>query len=129
MIHSSRSILDVMSIGEFYRIKKTNFYFQWETIRNYYLKSCRFALCDFLLGIASLFFNPYRICRKRGLVYGETPLVSLHQIATISHLSPNDCWLELGCGRGKGCFWVSQFIGCRTIGIDQVTLFIRLSQT
>ena len=129
MIHSCPLIRASMSIGEFFSVKQANFRFQLETIRLYYRKSWRFALSDLVLGFASLFFNPYRICRKQGFVYGETPPSSLHRIAAFCELTSEDCWLELGSGRGKGCFWVSQFVGCRTIGIEAVSLFVRLSRS
>jgi protein-L-isoaspartate O-methyltransferase len=32
--------------------------------------------------------------------------------------------VELGCGRGRTCFWLNQFIGCRVIGIEYVPTFI-----
>jgi hypothetical protein len=117
-----------MSIGEFCRVKKVNLRFQWETIRRYYRKGPLFALADIALGLASLFFNPYRIARKRGYVYGETPPSSLHRIASFCALTSGDSWLELGSGRGKGCFWVSQFIGCRTIGVEKVSLFFHVAR-
>jgi hypothetical protein len=112
-----------MSIGEFFKVKGKNLRFQWETIRLYYGKSALFALADIALGFVWLFFNPYRIARKNGFIYGETPPSSLHRIASFCALSSKDCWLELGSGRGKGCFWVAQFIGCRAIGIEKVFLF------
>lgn len=118
-----------MSIGEFYRIKKANLRFQWETVRLYYRKDWRFAISDLALGIATLFFNPYRICRKKGFVYGETPPTSLHRIADFCGLSSDDCWLELGSGRGKGCFWMSRLVGCRAVGIEKVPLFFYLARS
>ncbi len=117
-----------MSIGELYRVKKSNVRFQWETVRLYYRKSWRFALADLALGAASLFFNPYRICRKRGFVYGETPPSMLYRIAVFCGLTSEDCWLELGSGRGKGCIWVSELVGCRAVGLEKVPLFFYLSQ-
>ncbi len=123
MKHFCRSILAPTSIGEFLAIKKANWKFQKRAICRYYPKSWRFAISDILLGFLSFSFNPYRMCRKRGDVYGETPCESLHRIATFCSLSASDCWLELGSGRGKGAFWVSHFIGCRTIGIEKVRLF------
>jgi len=117
-----------MSIGEFYRIKKANLRFQWETIRRYYPLSSRFAFMDLALGFVGLFFNPYRICRKSGSIYGETPPSSLHRIATFCRLTSKDTWLELGSGRGKGCFWIAQFFGCHTVGIEKISFFYYLSR-
>jgi hypothetical protein len=117
-----------MSIGELIEIKKANFRFQRETVRLYYRKSWRFALSDLALGFATLFFNPYRACRKLGTTYGETPPSSLHRIASFCSLSSDDSYLELGSGRGKGCIWISQFVGCRAIGVEKVPLFFHLSR-
>lgn len=118
-----------MSIGELLAVKKALFQQQLLTLKHYYPKSLRFALLDLALGTASLCFNPYRICRKRRLgPYGETPLTTLHRIAQFCQLSSSDCWVELGSGRGKGCFWLSLFIGCRTLGIEAIPLFSRLSR-
>lgn len=112
-----------MSIGEFFRVKTTLWTEQLAVIRLYYRKSLRFALVDLALGICSLFFNPYRTCRKRGEVYGETPLRTVHRIADICELGRSDTWLELGSGRGKSCFWIAEFVRCRSIGVEKVPLF------
>jgi histone methylation protein DOT1 len=116
-----------MSIGELIQIKKANFRFRLETARLYYAKSWRFAIADLALGFATLFFNPYRTCRKKGTIYGETPPSSLHKIAATCSLGFEDCYLELGSGLGKGCLWISQFAHCRAIGVEKVPLFYHLS--
>ncbi len=54
----------------------------------------------------------------------ETPLTSLEVIARECQLSVRDVVFELGCGRGRTCFWLNQFIGCAVIGIDYVPAFI-----
>ena len=117
-----------MSIGDFVRVKKTLLAEQLSVIRRYYPKSPRFALVDLSLGFFSLFFNPYRICRKSGSIYGETPLSTLHRIADQCRLSSDDIWLEIGSGRGKGCFWIALFTGCRAVGVEKIFLFARLAQ-
>ena len=115
-----------MSIGEFFRIKRVLWTEQVRVIRRYYPKSPRFALLDVCLGLSHLFFNPYRVCRKRGEVYGETPLTTLHRMVEALELSSSDTWLELGSGRGRGCLWISQFVGCKTIGLEKISLFTQL---
>jgi len=117
-----------MSIGELVRIKFTLVKAQLGTVFSEYPKNWRFALADSLLGLASLFFNPYRACRKRGFVYGETPISSLRRIASFCQLKPEDVWLELGSGRGKGAFWISQTIGCETAGVEAVPLFVNVAR-
>lgn len=70
--------------------------------------------------------NPYRI--KEAFPYGETPLCSLKQIADRFGLQKHDKVIDLGCGRGRGVFFLSQVYGCETIGIDQIRTFIDRAQ-
>jgi SAM-dependent methyltransferase len=78
------------------------------------------------------FSNPFRICksylRQRGEeqvdAYGETPLPVLAKIAQECAIKSEDVLIELGCGRGRGAFFLSHLIGCRVIGIDWVPFFI-----
>lgn len=78
------------------------------------------------------FCNPFRICRQflqqRGLklidAYGETPLPVFAQIAKECSLSQGDTVIEMGCGRGRGVFFLSYLLSCRVIGIDWVPFFI-----
>lgn len=57
--------------------------------------------------------------------YGETPLTTLATIAEAAQLKKEDKVFELGCGRGRGCFWLENFIGCQVVGIDFVPTFIK----
>ena len=112
-----------MSIGELWQVKKAALQLQWQVASTYYPKSLRFALCDLALGVSSLFYNAYNLCRKRGGTYGETPIPSLRRIAEFCELNAEDCWLELGSGRGKGAFWMAHFTPCQTIGVEKISLF------
>jgi hypothetical protein len=104
---------------------------QIQVIRIYY-KNWRFAVVDMSLGLLYLFSNPYRMCRKflqkkkvaNIHAYGETPLATLEKMAKAFAIQPSDRWLELGSGRGRGCFWMSQFWGCEVRGVDFVPTFI-----
>ena len=97
-----------------------------------YYRHKRFASLDLTLSILYLFSNPYRMCRKfsqsKGLkeiyTYGETPLKTLEQIVQAFHVTPADRWLELGCGRGRTCLWLSTWLGCSVRGVDWVPAFI-----
>lgn len=119
-----------MSIGDLFALKKRLWANQWQTIRLFYPS---FAPIDLSFGFFSLFSNPYRTCRKflqkRGetdiYAYGETPLETLKQIAEQAQLTSEDRWVELGAGRGKGCFWIAHFIGCQTLGVEWVPSFVR----
>jgi SAM-dependent methyltransferase len=78
------------------------------------------------------YHNPFKICKeyleKKGEectdAYGETPLPALAKIARECDLKREDLLIELGCGRGRGAFFLSHFVGCSVIGIDWVPFFI-----
>ena len=108
----------------FFKVKCYNVRAQFYVLRHFYRRP-RFAFGDLLLGIISLFLNPYRICKT---VYGETPIRTFKKIAQAANLSPQDLYLELGSGRGKTCFWAALFIGCQVKGVESVPLFVRLSK-
>jgi len=70
--------------------------------------------------------NPYRL--KEAFPYGETPLCSLKQIAERFGLKKSDKVVDLGCGRGRGVFFLSHYYGCAVSGIDMVAPFIERAQ-
>lgn len=80
-----------------------------------------------------LFCNPFRKCRKffqkRGEqeihMYGETPFASWKKIAEAAELTKEDHFFDLGCGRGRLCFFNHYLIGCRATGVDWVPTFVR----
>ena len=95
-----------------------------------------FAPCNRLFKKAYRFCNPFRIS-KRYLKqmgasdvhqYGETPLPALATIATHCGITSQDRVIELGCGRGRGCFFLHQWLGCQVTGIDWVPRFISKAQ-
>lgn len=97
----------------------------------YYGKS-QFRKADLLLLRQYLFRNPYKISKeflvKKGekevYAYGETPLTTLDLIVRACHITPADTVFELGCGRGRGCFWLSCYLGCRTVGVEYIPEFV-----
>lgn len=76
--------------------------------------------------------NPYRISRKflqkKGerqiYAYGETPLMTFAKIAKESNLNHTDVLYELGCGRGRVCFFAALILKMQVVGIDFVPEFI-----
>jgi ubiquinone/menaquinone biosynthesis C-methylase UbiE len=54
--------------------------------------------------------------------YGETPLPALEKIVRAFDITSAEKWLEIGSGRGRGCFWISEVWGCR--GIEWVPTFV-----
>jgi hypothetical protein len=106
-----------------------------QTVFRYYFNA-RFRKADRLLIAAYLFSNPYRISRqflqRRGerevYAYGETPLTTLEWIATRCKISAADTVYELGMGRGRTCFWLRSFVGCRVVGIEYISTFVAKAQ-
>ncbi len=117
----------------YFRVKGFLIREQINTVKRY--TNVRFAVADLLLGFFSLFYNPYRTCRKflerRGEsevdLYGETPLRVFDQLMEAAQLSPNDRYVELGSGRGKSCFWAAAHYRCPVLGVDWVPRFVNLS--
>ena len=78
--------------------------------------------------------NPYHLCHRffeqRGdsnpFVYGETPLIVFDKIATFLKLKEDDVFVDLGCGRGRGLFYLNGVYKLKCIGYDIVEDFIIL---
>ncbi len=70
--------------------------------------------------------NPYRMSYL--FPYGETSLRTLYAMAQAVDLKPNDHFVDLGCGRGRAVFFLSQFFGCKATGIDLTPSFIKRAQ-
>lgn len=95
-----------------------------------------FAKIDLTLLLSYLFSNPFRISKRflssRGAkevyTYGETPLTTLDHISHNFGITARDVVFELGCGRGRTCFWLNQWLGCTVVGIDYVPDFIDKAQ-
>lgn len=103
----------------------------FRVVANYY-SNLSFAKVDFFLLLTYLFHNPFQIS-KRFLqrqeaediyVYGETPLTTLDIIRRETHISPQDTVFDLGCGRGRNCFWLSTYLGCKSVGIEHIPEFV-----
>lgn len=114
-----------------WKVKFYNFVEFGKVVWYYYPKST-FRRCDFRLITYYLFNNPFQIAKHflyhRGedpYTYGETPLTTLDTISRLCRLTPGDLVFELGCGRGRTCFWLNQFVGCRVVGVDFVPEFIQ----
>lgn len=97
-----------------------------------YYGSFSFLKADMSLRLMYLFHNPYKISKRflmnRGeeniYVYGETPLTSLEVIAKECGLQASDCVYELGCGRGRTCFWLRCFVKCSVVGLEYISEFV-----
>lgn len=99
--------------------------------RFFYWKE-RFKEVDLKFSEIFSFLNPYRISRKylqaKGAkdihVYGETPLTTLRLIAEECGIKSSDYVIEMGCGRGRSCFFLSEYLGCKVHGIERIGKFV-----
>ena len=125
-----------MSIGEklslFIKVKIYFLKQQMKTFFKYY-RNPSFGFCDLFFIFLYLFKNPFVISRKflqkKGedniYTYGETPYCTLEKIATSFDIRSSDTVVELGAGRGKTLFWLSHFVGCKTIGVEWIPIFVK----
>ncbi len=103
----------------------------------YYYSNRFFAQTDLYLLRSYLTSNPYRMSKafllKKGETdldtYGETPLTTMDVIAQECQLQSEDVFFELGCGRGRACYWVSAFIGCQVYGVEYLPAFVKIAQS
>jgi SAM-dependent methyltransferase len=106
-----------------------------EVKRRFYGNST-YALLDRSLRNFYLFKNPYSISKRFSKrkkesqihTYGETPLTTLEKIAKEADICSSDTFLELGCGRGRGVFFLSHFFGCRAVGVERIPIFVKIAE-
>lgn len=127
-----------MKIREFFELLWLNFQVTVKGLIEFfrvafrYYSNISFLKCDISLYLMYLFHNPFsiskRFLRDKGVkdiyAYGETPLTSLEIIAKESRIRKEDKVYELGCGRGRTCFWLNCFIGCPVVGIEHIPEFV-----
>lgn len=108
---------------------------QWiENLRialKYYDKTA-FMKAD--LALLSLYFfeNPFSISKRfhrlredpEVYVYGETPITTFEKIAKEANIKHHDVVYELGSGRGRIAFWLSSYLDCKTVGIEEIPDFV-----
>lgn len=70
--------------------------------------------------------NPY--CIPQAFPYGETPILTLKAIADRCGLTAEDNVVELGCGRGRGVFFLRHYKGCQVRGVEWVPTFVEHAQ-
>jgi SAM-dependent methyltransferase len=101
-----------------------------------YYGNITFLKVDMSLLLMYLFHNPFSISKRflmrKGeseiYAYGETPLTTLEMIAKECQISSKDVVFELGSGRGRNCFWLNSFIGCKAIGIEYIPDFVERAE-
>lgn len=95
-------------------------------------KYLKFSLIDLFCRVQYLVSNPVSLCEKFNTLfpeshvqcYGETPFSVLKEVAEKAGVTRGDYLYELGCGRGRGAFWFSHFVGCKVLGIDINPIFV-----
>lgn len=115
--------------------KISNFIEYMHVVIRYY-RHTHFAKIDLALLFSYLFSNPFHVSKnfliqkgeKDPYTYGETPLTTLELIARNCKITSQNVVFELGCGRGRTCFWLNQLIGCTVVGIDYTPIFIEKAQ-
>lgn len=115
-------------------VKWRNFKEEWH-VRTRFYKNASFAASDQALLQSYASCSPYEISKrylmakeaKEVHVYGETPLSLFEEIAKTAEISPQDHVIDLGCGRGRGVFFLSQQFGCFAQGIDCIPEFIQIA--
>lgn len=93
-----------------------------------------FVRLNWYLWRAFFLFSPYRLCRKywqqrdESGVYGETPLYVWKRLGDYLKMGKDQVLVDLGAGRGRGCFWFSKYFGVRVIGVEAVPCFVKVAQ-
>lgn len=115
---------------------KTICLIEYSRVVFHYYSHLNFAKIDAALLFSYLFSNPFRISKhflqereeNDVYTYGETPLTTLELIARKCQITAKDTVFELGCGRGRACFWLNQIVGCAVVGVDYVPSFIEKAE-
>lgn len=107
----------------------------WKVAFRYYY-NWKFFKIDLYLLRSYIYKSPYKIAKEflqaRGETevysYGETPLTTMDLIVQQCEINANDKVYELGCGRGRACFWLHSFVKCQVVGIEYVPEFVIIAQ-
>lgn len=97
-----------------------------------YYPKFSFMKVDLMLIAQYLGKNPFKISKEfltaRGekdiFAYGETPLSTMEKISKRAQITSKDTVYELGSGRGRTCFWLNSFLGCKVVGIEYIPEFV-----
>ena len=106
-------------------------------VRRRFYSNTSFRDIDRALLKAYRFKNPYTLSRKflkkKGEqdvhLYGETYLTTYEKMGVACGLTANDRVLELGCGRGRGVFFLSHYFGARVHGVEWIPQFVDSAQS
>lgn len=104
-------------------------------VRHHYYQDPEYRMIDRALLQKYIFRSPYQISkrylkkrREKDLyTYGETPLPTFEKMAREANIKPLDHVLELGCGRGRGVFFLAHFYNCQVTGFERIAQFVKLA--
>lgn len=90
------------------------------------------SIIEMVFLLYSFFSNPFRVnnlfykrTKKNGIhTYGETSFSAFQTLKDILNLKKGDTFYDLGCGRGKLCFWVACKSACQVQGWDWNPTFV-----
>jgi len=107
-------------------------FFEFIKVAARYYGNANFRKWDLSLLKKYIFRSPFRISKrylvdkgsKNPFLYGETPLTAMEMIAKRFHISQSDVVYELGCGRGRTCFWLAAFVKCQVVGVELIPIFV-----
>jgi SAM-dependent methyltransferase len=107
----------------------------WKVFFRYYY-NWKFFKIDIYLLRCYVYKSPYKIAKQfleaRGeaniYTYGETPLTTMDVIVQNCQITASDVVYELGCGRGRTCFWLRSFVNCQVVGIEYIPEFVVVAQ-
>ncbi len=124
-----RERLELVAIGLYSRWRRFLEFLQ--SVWHYY-RNATFRKIDIAMLMQYILHNPYSIAREFALLqgeeniytYGETPLTTMEKIASQCGITHEDTVYELGCGRGRACFWLHCFIRCHVVGIEYNPYFM-----
>ena len=108
-------------------------FIEWLQVVLRYYGNLTFALLDLTVLLLSFWYNPFRLCRlyreqkeREGdkdvehYTYGETPLTTMDEIVSTFKIPKGSKLLEMGAGRGRLAFFLSQVKGMRVTGVENV---------
>lgn len=110
----------------------------WEYLKVifFFYSNRAFRRADVRLLCQYLFKNPYHLHRdflkaqqaEEIYCYGETYLTTFAKAIKAAAPTSDDLFVELGSARGRNCFWVKSFVGCKVLGLEQVPAFVERAQ-
>lgn len=69
-----------------------------------------------------------KMTENDAFVYGTTPWHTFLKIADRLSITPQDVFMEPGCGTGHLCFLMNQIYGIRAVGIETIANFVETAK-